>query len=151
MNRTIGALTLIALTITLVLTPQPAAARERPQIGHVAEVAPEVLKGPHYEIHLANSFKSDIEVAIYFVNGSGNWVAQGWWRLKPGEKKFVARTRNSIFCFYAHTTDRNWVWQGNEKAGENYRYSVRDSKETYSFRKLEMNPKQFVNFTLSIQ
>ncbi|MGL4551347.1 MAG: DUF1036 domain-containing protein, partial [Gemmataceae bacterium] len=108
------------------------------------------LTGNQYEIHFVNGHKSDIEVAIFAVNEKGEWKTNGWWVLKPGGTAFAARTKNSIFCYYARTTDGRWVWDGKDKPTEQYAYPVRDSKETFAFRKQEMNPKQFVRYTLTL-
>jgi hypothetical protein len=95
-------------------------------------------------IYFKNNCSRKMSSAIRYKSTSGNWQTGGWWTLAPGEKKFVATTKNSIFYVHAQTIDHevNKLRWG----GSDWRGRVRNS-DLEGFRKVRSNPSSFVDYT----
>ncbi|MCW5212351.1 DUF1036 domain-containing protein [Desulfobulbus sp. TB] len=78
----------------------------------------------YYEVKVKNKCNKTISVAIHYMpildgqsgavgaKGDG-WTTEGYWKLRPGEKKFIATTRNRNIYFHA-TSNSGKIW-GNSK------------------------------------
>lgn len=94
-----------------------------------------------YKVNIKNGCSKPIWVAVHFKNydkdpngssclGGGThcvnkWITRGWWRLNPGQSKYIADTRNRIIYFSAHTQDRKETW------GSDHTWSVRGVSEKF--------------------
>jgi uncharacterized membrane protein len=104
-----------------------------------------------YEINFANKNKAEIEVAVHYLDKAGQWQITGWTRIKPGQAARVANTRNSIFLYYARTTDKKLHWEGGGKERQNnYIYTVPGSRDSFLFRIVELDPKGFASYTFDL-
>ena len=67
-------------------------------------------------VYIRNNCDSPIDVAIHYLDGQsglGNWRSDGWFRLKPGEKRSAASTKGRYVYFYASSpTDISSEWSG---------------------------------------
>lgn len=101
-----------------------------------------------YEVSVQNNCNQKIWVAIHAKgydtsrNGSSSlscdgckkpsdWFTNGWWALNPGQKAFIATTRNRTVYFSAHTSGRRKTW-GNSS----YRWNVRGKSEKFFAAKM---------------
>jgi hypothetical protein len=70
-----------------------------------------------YSITLVNNCKHTLSAAISYKALDDQWVTEGWWNLKPGERKTTGRiSRNSWLYFYAENSAQKLEWNGNNKA-----------------------------------
>ena len=65
-------------------------------------------------LQITNNCDKEIVVAvIYLPLESRQWLAEGWWKIAPGDSlTFPFRTMNSKAYYYAHTSDGAEIWSG---------------------------------------
>jgi uncharacterized membrane protein len=91
----------------------------------------------YFSVSFVNDCGRRIQTAVHYVDLSGNWATHGWWILDPGQRAFVAKTKNRIFYSYAESigsTSNRIYWRGNDQS-----YHIRGSSNPYGFRKRDMN------------
>lgn len=97
-----------------------------------------------FRVHFKNSCHKTIYAAIHYRDLDGDWVTEGWWKLSPGEKNYVADTDNTIYYSYAYSKGPNRsYWAGDD----GYRWSVRNSEKTYEFREKKITSKYWEDRT----
>ncbi|NEQ95459.1 MAG: DUF1036 domain-containing protein [Cyanothece sp. SIO2G6] len=73
------------------------------------------------EYYFTNSCSVPVNLAIYYRDTSGAWVADGWWRFNPGQSSYLVAdgqrlsSTNNIWYYYAETTDGALVWRGDQR------------------------------------
>lgn len=68
------------------------------------------------KILLENKCHRTIWTALHYVDLNGKWVTQGWWKIAPGEKAYVADTRNSVYYFHAKSDNGQYNWGSRDYA-----------------------------------
>ncbi len=66
------------------------------------------------KLFVRNSCSKTIWVAVHYFGLKGQWKTISWFRFEPGEKHFIARTKNRMFYIHAISSDGNYVWQGDD-------------------------------------
>jgi uncharacterized membrane protein len=68
-----------------------------------------------------NRCSRSIDLAISYMDTSGQWRTEGWWSFAPGESAFLTNqagrltSNNTTWYFYARTTDNAWEWRGENR------------------------------------
>lgn len=72
--------------------------------------------GSFPRVFVKNHCRHRIEVIVYYLagqTGPESWQTRGWFRLDPGQKKYVADTHNRYIYFYGETPLNNKLtWAG---------------------------------------
>jgi V8-like Glu-specific endopeptidase len=95
----------------------------------------------YFKLHLKNKCHRTIWVAIHTSDLDAQWTVKGWWKLAPGEKAYVANTRNINYYFHAES-DNGLKW-----SGDKYWY-VR-GKGPYGFKHKKIGLTEWGDFTQS--
>ena len=91
------------------------------RIGAVALAALMVQAGSAMAgLEFCNNASSKVQIAVGY-NDNGDWVSEGWWGLQPDECYTPTPVRgdltNRYYYYYAHTTNGDGVWAGDEERG----------------------------------
>lgn len=69
---------------------------------------------------IENSCSHPVRFAINYKNVNGSWETNYWWTFSPGERSALLQgseyihSNNGIWYWYAHSTDDDTVWTGND-------------------------------------
>lgn len=114
----------------------------------LVSVGDAVAQGRDYDrIYFRNKCNRQIQTAIHYKALSGTWVTEGWFLLDPGERAYVANTRNTIYYSYAESIDpvsRRLHWSGDDV----FDY-IRGSSYDYGFKKQEYRLGEWGSWTES--
>ncbi|MFC2120960.1 hypothetical protein ACFLTI_05110 [Bacteroidota bacterium] len=88
-----------------------------------------VQKRSFYKLFFRNDYDEEIVILMHFQDIDGNWVTEGWYKIKSGETIHIASSRNKTFYYFARCQDGEW-------AGESFREF---EGKTYGFNKIK-NP-----------
>lgn len=94
----------------------------------------------YFRLHYENGCHQTIWTALHYRNLDKQWVTNGWWKLSPGQKAYVANTRNRYYYIYAQNDRGTRRWSGN------YSYRVR-GKGPYNFKEEKIGGTTFRKFT----
>lgn len=67
-------------------------------------------------VYIRNQCSRPIQIALTYLNPSGNWVTDGWWSFRPNEISFLIsqgkaiRSNNRIIYLFAECTDGSGLW-----------------------------------------
>ena len=68
-------------------------------------------------VFVKNDCQGAIDIVVYYldgVNGPAAWQSRGWFSVEPGQKKYVADTKNRYIYFYGETRSTSKrIWTGN--------------------------------------
>mmetsp|Transcript_2867 Transcript_2867/g.4302 ORF Transcript_2867/g.4302 Transcript_2867/m.4302 type:complete len:279 (+) Transcript_2867:98-934(+) len=98
-----------------------------------------------FRVSVRNKCHKTIWVGIHYLwgarmtTGSPMWSTNGWWKLNPGEKKYIADTRNRYVYFTGQGSGLSW-------GSSEYQWNVRGVKHNFFEAKL---PNSFTHFTMS--
>ncbi|EDP94237.1 DUF1036 domain-containing protein [Kordia algicida OT-1] len=96
-----------------------------------------------YRLKFRNKCIKPIKVLIRYLDFNNKWVSKGWWTIDTNKTVYVEDSPNSIFYYYAKTTDGKLVWSDND--------NMRDYKGTkYGFRKLEKSNQDYGSWISNI-
>ncbi len=68
----------------------------------------------HFKLKFKNKCHEKISTLIRYKNANDEWETKGWWEIKPGQTAYVEDTKNSIFYFYAKSTESTKEWRGED-------------------------------------
>jgi uncharacterized membrane protein len=75
-----------------------------------------------YIFKFTNGCRHPVRLSIRYLDTSGAWKSDGWWRFEPGETGNLSsddgllRSNNSFWYYYAETTNGSELeWRGTEK------------------------------------
>lgn len=111
--------------------------------GHATRANP-VTEKTFDKIFYLNKCNQTIWTAIRYKDLSGEWVTGGWWKLAPGEKAYVANTRNRIYYIHATSNDGKITWGNNR----DYDWQVR-GKGPYLFSESKITSNSWGDWTQS--
>ena len=74
---------------------------------------PTAARAHHFKVNVENKCHVAIWVAAQFIHmDDGEWRAEGWWKLNPGEKAYIIDTVNRYLYLYATDQGGRMVWKG---------------------------------------
>jgi len=80
-------------------------------------------------VYIRNSCAKTIWVAVHYFSLKSNWVTKSWFRLGPGEKSYMAQTKNRTFYVHALSADGTSVWSGDDS-----RFIVKGHDQAVGFK-----------------
>ncbi|UZR99057.1 DUF1036 domain-containing protein [Chondrinema litorale] len=96
-----------------------------------------------YKLFFVNNTKEDIYVLLYVQDKSEEWETKAWYKLKPGEKAYLADTPNTSFYYYATSKSKSYYWGGHD-------HFIKFDNEKYGLKKNTIHENEFVDFTLHL-
>lgn len=93
------------------------------------------------KIYFKNNCYKTIWTALHYVDTDGEWKTEGWWKVQPNEKAYVADTRNRIYYIHAQSEDGQNSWSGD------YNFNIRG--DVKGFKKKEITTDEWGKWTQS--
>jgi len=96
-----------------------------------------------YRLKFRNKCAKPVKVLIRYLDFNDTWKSKGWWEIDTDKTVYVEDSPNSIFYYYAKTTDGKLVWSDKD--------NLRDFNGTnYGFRKLEKSNRDYGSWITDI-
>jgi hypothetical protein len=93
-------------------------------------------------IYVRNSCSKTIWVAIHYFNLDKSWKTISWFRLSPGDKQFLAKTKNRMIYVHAITADGTQIWRG-----EDSRFLVHGLNKAVGFKSFRVTSDSWGEWT----
>lgn len=93
------------------------------------------------KIYFENKCHRTIWTAIHYVDLNGKWSVEGWWEIAPGQKAYVANTRNTVYYFHATSDNKKYRW-----GSQNYMWNV-NNQGPFDFLKGQISSKEWGTWT----
>ncbi len=80
-----------------------------------ADAAAEAQSKRGYRLHFTNECDEKLDLAIHYMDVSGNWKTKGWWSFAPNEGAYLnsgdnaLRTKNSIIYYYVESPNNSYL------------------------------------------
>ena len=81
--------------------------------------------GKLIQVTLTNKCDKQISLALTYLSpNSGNWLAEGWYNIDPGQNKLVIATKSSYIYYYAVASKGKLVWSAEKEDPDGVDVSV---------------------------
>ncbi|WP_156647753.1 DUF1036 domain-containing protein [Methylobacterium sp. Leaf87] len=108
-------------------------------------------------INFCNTTSQKIDVAVGYVNGSGQWHSKGWFEYQPGECgiAFSEENQNRYYYYYAKASGLEWSGDGEKDAADfcimsGSAFDVIDNPNCTKkiFSKIDLEGYEFIDITI---
>jgi uncharacterized membrane protein len=97
----------------------------------------------NYEtVAFKNKCYKSIAIFVHYLNLNNNWITDGYYKLAPNQNGNIFNSRNTIFYYYAQSTDGTLIWRGN------YEFRFRDV--VIPMEIVEMNIDSWGTYTMTL-
>ena len=109
----------------------------------------EKLVFDHGNVYFRNNCSAPVKLLMRYKQQNGQWTTDGWWTFNPGKGSYLASngkrivTANSIFYYYAITSDKRTNWKGD--------YDKTFNGKDYPMRKKKLSKNSDGDWRLSVK